>query len=319
MENIVLVLIGLAGLFFGGNWLVRGASNIAISFGVSKLIIALTFVAVGTSVPELLVSIKAALDGFSDLSIGNVVGSNIANIGLILGFTGLVAPIAVQAIMVKREIPIMILFTLFTSILILDGEISRVDGLLLLFSFAGFNTMFYVLAKREQDEANRLLADLDDTPPPDEMNRLQEIAYLVAGVALLVVGAQFMVTGAVNLARIAGISELVIGVTMVAFGTSLPELAASITAALKGESDIAIGNVVGSNIANLLLILGTTAFLRPIPVNTSMVQVEFLVMIAFAILLLPFAWRRTLGRRESALFLGAYFAFVTYSFLTATG
>ena len=145
MLDIGLIIIGLAGLFFGGNWLVRGASNFALSFGVSTLIIALTFVAIGTSMPELLVSVQAAVQGNSNLAIGNVLGSNIANIGLILGATGLIAPIGVQAIMLKREIPIMIMFTIFTYIITLDGEISRVDGLLLLFSFAGFNTMFYFL------------------------------------------------------------------------------------------------------------------------------------------------------------------------------
>lgn len=313
LENIGLVIIGLGGLFFGGNWLVRGASNIAISFGISTLIIALTFVAIGTSMPEMLVSVQAALQGNSDLSIGNVVGSNIANIGLILGATGLIAPIAVQAILLKREIPIMILFSIFTYILTLDGEISRVDGLLLLFSFVGFNTMFYFLAKQEQDARDRLLADMDDPPSPEEMSRIKEFGFLLGGVIMLVIGASFMVRGAVSIAVDIGVSELVIAITLVAFGTSLPELSASLTAAYRKESDIAIGNIVGSNIANLLLILGVTAFLQPIPVNTAEVQVEFLVMLGFAFLLIPFARHQQLGRRESALFLGAYFAFVLYS------
>jgi cation:H+ antiporter len=319
LENILLVIIGLGGLFFGGNWLVRGASNIAISFGVSALIIALTFVAIGTSMPEMLVSLQAAVQGNSDLSIGNVVGSNIANIGLILGATGLIMPIRVQAILLKREIPIMILFTIFTYILTLDGEISRVDGLLLLFSFVGFNTMFYFLAKQEQDAHDRLLADLDMPESVAELNRLQEIGFLIGGIAMLVVGANFMVEGAVNIARSIGVSELVIAVTLVAFGTSLPELAASITAAFKKESDIAIGNIVGSNIANLLLILGVTAFVQPITVDTAEVRLEFVVMIAFSLLLIPFVRNQQLGRRESALFLGAYVAFVLYSFFGTMG
>jgi len=314
LENIGLVIIGLGGLFFGGNWLVRGASNIAISFGVSTLIIALTFVAIGTSMPEMLVSVQAALGGSSDLSIGNVVGSNIANIGLILGATGLITPIAVQAILLKREIPIMILFTIFTYILTLDGEISRVDGLLLLFSFVGFNTMFYFLAKQEQDAAERLLADMDEPPPEEELSRAKEFGFLLGGILVLVVGANFMVRGAVNIANEVGVPEIVIAVTLVAFGTSLPELAASLAAAFKKESDIAIGNIVGSNIANLLLILGVTSFLQPISVNTVEVQFEFIVMIGFSLLLIPFARHQQLGRRESALFLGAYIAFIAFSF-----
>lgn len=319
LQNLGLVIIGLGGLFFGGNWLVRGASNIAISFGVSTLIIALTFVAIGTSMPEMLVSLQAAMQGNSDLSIGNVVGSNIANIGLILGATGLIAPIAVQAILLKREIPIMILFTIFTYILTLDGEISRVDGLLLLFSFVGFNTMFYFLAKQEQDARDRLLADMDDPPSKEELNRTKEFAFLIVGVIVLVVGANFMVAGAVNIAVEIGVSQLVIAISLVAFGTSLPELAASLTAAFRKESDIAIGNIVGSNIANLLLILGVTAFVQPITVDTANVQIEFIVMIAFALLLIPFARHQQLGRRESALFLGAYIAFILYSFFGNAG
>ena len=314
LENIIFVIIGLVGLFFGGNWLVRGASNLAMSFGVSTLFIALTFVAVGTSMPEMLVSLQAALQGNSNLAIGNVVGSNIANIGLILGATGLIAPIAVQAVMIRREIPIMILFTLFATILTLDGVISRVDGLLLLFAFVGFNTMFYFLAKQEQETAARLLADLDEVPEKMQLKRSREIAYLLGGIALLVVGAGFMVEGAVNIARSVGVSDLVIAVTMVAFGTSLPELAASLSAAFHKESDLAIGNIVGSNIANLLLILGVTAFVQPISVNASEIQFEFIIMIAFAILLIPLSRHQVLGRRESALFLGAYIAFVIYTF-----
>ncbi len=313
LENLGLVVIGLAGLFFGGNWLVRGASNIAISFGVSTLIIALTFVAIGTSMPEMLVSVQAALQGNSDLSLGNIVGSNIANIGLILGATGLVTPIAVQAVLLRREIPIMILFTIFTYILTLDGQIGRVDGLLLLFSFAGFNTMFYFLAKREQDAAQHLLADLDESSK-DKVDRPKEFAFLVGGVVVLVAGANFMVQGAVNIAVALGVPELIIGITLVAFGTSLPELAASIAAAFRKESDIAIGNVVGSNIANLLLILGVTSFLQPINVNSAEIQLEFLVMLGFAFLLIPFARNRELGRFESAIFLGAYIAFILFSF-----
>ncbi|MCY4072453.1 MAG: calcium/sodium antiporter [Chloroflexi bacterium] len=316
LENLLLLLAGLVGLFFGGNWLVRGASNLAMSFGVSILIIALTFVAIGTSMPELLVSVQAALAGKSDLAIGNVLGSNIANIGLILGATGLITPLSVKAVLLRREIPIMILFTVFTYILTLDGQIGRVDGLLLLFSFAGFNTMFYYLAKKEQDARDQLLADVDDEQITSELGRPKEFLYLMLGIAALVIGSRLMVEGAVNIARLVGISELVIAITLVAFGTSLPELAASLSAAFHKKTDLAIGNIVGSNIANLLLILGVTSLLRPIAVSRAEVQFEFLVMIAFAVMLIPFARHQKFGRRQSAVFLGAYIAFIIYS-LTA--
>lgn len=317
IENAGLIFLGLAGLFFGGNWLVRGASNLSASFGVSSLIIGLTIVAVGTSMPELFVSVQAALRGSNELSIGNIIGSNIANIGLILGLTGIVAPIAVKAIMVRREIPIMILFSIFTILLTLDGEINQLDGILLLFSFVGFSSMFYFLAKREQDEHNRLLAEMEEPPAPAEINRMVEIGFLALGIVTLVLGSSFMVEGATAIARLMGVSELLIGVTIVAVGTSLPELAASLTAAMKGENDIAIGNVVGSNIANLLLILGATTAIKPIPIETSQIEVELLVMLGFAFLLVPFAWNQKLDRRASAIFLGAYLAFVVYSVINA--
>ena len=313
LENLILLLAGLVGLFYGGNWLVRGASNLAMSFGVSILIIALTFVAIGTSMPELLVSVQAALAGKSDLAIGNVLGSNIANIGLILGATGLIAPLSVKAVLLRREIPIMILFTVFTYILTLDGQIGQVDGLLLLFSFAGFNTMFYFLAKKEQDARDHLLTDVDDGQITPKLGRPKEFLFLVLGIVALVIASRLMVEGAVNIARLVGVSELVIAITLVAFGTSLPELAASLSAAFHKETDLAIGNVVGSNIANLLLILGVTSLLRPIAVSRAEVQFEFLVMIAFAVLLIPFVRHQEFGRRQSAVFLGAYIAFIIYS------
>ena len=310
-SQVILLILGLVALFYGGNWLVRGASNLALSFGVSVLIIALTFVALGTSMPELLVSVQAALSGKSDLAIGNVIGSNIANIGLILGATGLIAPLRVKAVLLRREIPIMILISVFAYALTLDGQIGREDGLILLIAFVGFNAAFYLLAKRERDTRERLLSDLDEAE--EGLSRGQALACLVAGIVALVIGSRLMVESAVVLARAIGISELIIAITLVAFGTSLPELAASISAAWHKETDLAIGNVVGSNIANLLLILGVTAFLQPIPVARAEVQFEFAVMIAFAALLIPFMWEQRLGRKRSALFLAAYCAFIAYS------
>lgn len=315
--DAALLLAGLIALFYGGNWLVRGASNLAMSFGVSVLVIALTFVAIGTSMPELLVSIQAALIGKSDLAIGNVIGSNIANIGLILGATGLIAPLSVKAILLRREIPIMIFFSIGAFALTLDGGIDRLDGAVLLLGFVGFNAMLYRLAKNEQDQRDRLMADLDETPRPDH-KRGSDFIRLLLGILTLVFGARMMVEGAVNLARLIGVSELVIAITLVAFGTSLPELAASLTAAYHRETDLAIGNIVGSNIANLLLILGLTAFVQPISVQNADAGLEFLVMIAFAVLLMPFLRHERLGRLQAASLLCAYIAFIVYSFTTGS-
>ncbi len=313
LVDAALLLAGLVALFYGGNWLVRGASNLAMSFGVSVLVIALTLVAIGTSMPELLVSIQAALVGKSDLAIGNVIGSNIANIGLILGAAGLIAPLSVNANLLRREIPIMIVFSIGTFALTLDGGIGRLDGAALLLGYLGFNVMLYRQAKTEQDQQDRLLADLGAAPRRDH-KRLPEFIWLLLGILALVFGARMMVEGAVNLARMIGVSELVIAITLVAFGTSLPELAASLAAAFQRETDLAIGNIVGSNIANLLLILGLTALVQPIAVDRAEVQLEFLAMIGFAVLLLPFLRHQRLGRGPAAILLGAYIAFILYSF-----
>jgi cation:H+ antiporter len=316
LMNLLSIAGGLIGLYFGGEWLVKGASRTALSFALSPLIIGLTVVSIGTSAPELLVSVQAALNGSAGIALGNVIGSNIANIGLILGVTGLIKSIRVQDSLVTREIPLMLVVTVFASLLILDGTLSRLDGVLLLFMFVAMNGLFYYLARQDPSEVDLTIdEDHDGIPDAQEVKIPVELVRILFGIGALVLGANLLVSGASDIARSVGISELVIGLTMVAFGTSLPELAASVTAALKDEADIAIGNVIGSNIANLLLVLGATAFILPFDVGGELSVVEFVAMIGFSFMLLPFARNRELSRRESALFLGAYLAFVTYSFL----
>jgi cation:H+ antiporter len=316
LMNLLSIAGGLIGLYFGGEWLVKGASRTALSFALSPLIIGLTVVSIGTSAPELLVSVQAALNGSAGIALGNVIGSNIANIGLILGVTGLIKSIRVQDSLVTREIPLMLVVTVFASLLILDGTLSRLDGVLLLFMFVAMNGLFYYLARQDPSEVDLTIdEDHDGIPDAQEVKIPVELVRILFGIGSLVLGANLLVSGASDIARSVGISELVIGLTMVAFGTSLPELAASVTAALKDEADIAIGNVIGSNIANLLLVLGATAFILPFDVGGELSVVEFVAMIGFSFMLLPFARNRELSRRESALFLGAYLAFVTYSFL----
>lgn len=310
--NLLYIAIGLVGLYLGGEWLVTGASRTALAYKISPLIIGLTIVSVGTSTPELFVSVISAFQGKPGIALGNVIGSNIANIGLILGFTGVLRVLTVHDMLVKREIPIMIIVSLFATMLSLDGELNRLDGLLLLFGFAVFTYLFIELAKHEPD-------GITEENPADKGKKPisipLELLRIGVGIVALALGAQFLVEGASAIALSLGVSELVVGVTVVAVGTSLPELSASITAALKGESDIAIGNVVGSNIANLLLILGATATINTIDVgSTDLSIVEYVVMIGFAFLLLPFARNRRLARVESAVLLGTYFAFVVYSF-----
>jgi cation:H+ antiporter len=322
--NLVLIAIGLVGLFLGGNWLVDAASRIARKLGLPPLIVGLTVVAFGTSMPELMVSVRAAISGSSGIALGNVIGSNIANMGLILGLTGLVLPITVKVSLIRREIPIMIGLTFFGYFLLLDQEIGRVDGAVLLTAFLLFNAGMVWLTLNRTDEQRTLDSQAGDSGKAIEINLLLELGRLFVGLAVLLGGAELTVRGASAIASGLGVSEVVIGLTLVAFGTSLPELAASLVAALRNQGDLAVGNVVGSNIANLLLILGATSLISPIPVNDpgtltpytfGVITFDYPLMFAFSILLLPFVLDRVLNRLESGMFLLTYSAFIVASFL----
>jgi len=314
--DIVYIVIGIIGLVFGGNWLVTGSSRLAESFGIPRLIVGLTIVAFGTSAPELLVNLSSVLNGSTDLALGNVVGSNIANIAFILGVSGLISPIIVQATLIRREIPIMIGTALLAYGLSLDGQLNQLDGIILLVCFLVFTGLMILLTLKGKDAT--VAPDVAEFPAEEVVviNRLLEVGRLVAGLIILVIGANLTVTGAISIATAIGISQLVIGVTLVAVGTSLPELMASLIAASRGESDLAIGNVVGSNIMNILLILGSTSVILPVNVPASTLQFDFLVMIGFSLLLLPLAWTNgRLSRWECGLFLVGYAGFVVVTLL----
>jgi cation:H+ antiporter len=314
--NFAYLIFGLVGLYFGGEFLVKGSSRVALALKISPLIIGLTIVAIGTSAPELFVSIIAAFQDRPGIALGNVIGSNIANIGLILGFTGALRALTVQETLIKREIPILVVITLYATIMILDGNISRIDGFMLLFGFGVFNYLFLQLARNPQKTEEAVDVEMpEEDVDHTQINIPLEVGRILVGVVLLVIGGNSMVAGASNIALAVGVSELVVGVTVVAFGTSLPELATSLTAAMKGETDIAIGNVIGSNVANLLLVLGATSAITPINVGTTDLSIiEYMVMLGFTFMLIPFARNRELSRAESALFLGIYVAFIAYSF-----
>lgn len=313
--NLLYTAIGLVALYYGSEFLVTGSSRIALAFKISPLIIGLTIVATGTSTPELFVSTLGALQGESAIALGNVVGSNIANIGFILGLCGVVAVISVHEVMVKREIPMLIVVSLYALLISLDGTIDRIDGLTLLIGFGLFTYLFYVLATSPQAAETVSV----DAPKVDDLKAIKiplESGRMALGIVLLMIGAQFLIIGASEIARTFNISESVIGLTVVAVGTSLPELATSLVASMKGEDDIAIGNVVGSNIVNILLVLGVSTTITPIHMNqTEIFLLDYLVMLVFAVMLLPFARHRKLSKLESAIFLGAYFAYVIYSFV----
>ncbi len=314
IPDLISVAVGLAGLFFGGEWLVKGASRLAASFGISALVIGLTVVSFGTSAPELFVSLQAALQGQSDIAVGNVVGSNIANIGLILGVCGVITALPVHISLIRREIPIMIGASLLLYLMARDSQIGTADGLLLFAGIIAFTAAMVIISHRQRISAQEEAQIEALEGVTGSINRLLEFGRLALGLAVLLVGSNLTVGGAVGIARALGISELVIGITLVAVGTSLPELATTIIAAIKREPDIAVGNIVGSNIFNILSILGLTALARPIPVAERVIQWDLLVMIAFALLLLPFALNRALGRREALLLLLIYTAFILFTF-----
>ncbi|QYJ93473.1 calcium/sodium antiporter [Shewanella spartinae] len=307
MFTPLALIAGLLILILGAESLVRGASSLALKLGVTPLIIGLTIVAFGTSAPELAVSLKSALAGNSGIALGNVVGSNIANIGLILGLTALVRPIGVQSMMVKRDIPLMLFASLLFWGLISDGSLSQLDGALLCSMLIAYLGMNYLFDKQQADTESMELKPLAP---------LLAVVLLLVGIAMLVGGGILFVDGAVALARQLGMSELLIGLTIIAIGTSMPELITSLVAARRGESDIAIGNLVGSNLFNILGILGITALIHPI--TASVPKLDMLVMVSLALLLLPLAWSGLrVGRREGALLLLCYLVYLGYLILSA--
>jgi cation:H+ antiporter len=310
--TILLIIGGLILLTFGAEGLVRGSSAIARRLGIAPLVIGLTIVAFGTGAPELLVSVEAALSGNSSIAIGNVVGSNISNIGLILGIAAIVRPLAAGAEVIKREIPLMIAASGLLWLLILDGEIGRLDGLILTLSCAAYTFFNYWQARRNRQDF--VAAEYDEAVPAPTRSVWFEIGMIIVGLGVLLGGAHLLLTGAVQAAELLGISQIVIGLTVVAIGTSLPELATSTVAAYKNEPDVALGNVIGSNVMNILAILGLTALIMPIS-TTDIRFLDMSVMLGSALLSLLLIWSGfVLNRIEGAILLVAYIAYV-YSLL----
>ena len=315
--TVVLFVAGLGLLVLGAEWLVKGASRLAAALGISPLVIGLTVVAYGTSSPEMAVSVKSVLAGQADIAAGNVVGSNIFNVLFILGASALITPLLVSSQLIRLDVPIMIGVSALTLLLTADGSIGRLDAALL---FAGIvtYTVFQVLQSRKESAAIR--EEYAKEYGPKRTSTAVNVALVVAGLVLLVLGSRWLVNGAVAFAQALGVSELVIGLTIVAAGTSLPEVATSILAAIRGERDIAVGNVVGSNIFNILAVLGLSGLVAPagLPVSPALVTFDVPVMIAVAVACLPiFASGATIARWEGALFLFFYVAYTSYLVLAA--
>jgi cation:H+ antiporter len=308
--EIGTLALGVAILVVGADIFVRGASAIAERFGISAFVIGLVVVGFGTSTPELAVNISAALKGSTDIAVGNVVGSNIANVGVILGISALIMPLAVHLRMIKVELPLMIAVSIGLWVLALGGSITRWEGVLMLVAFVGF---LVFLLKTSQAEPKDVQAEFEGEVHATRSNA-STIGFIVGGLAMLMGGGYLCVEAAVDLARGFGMSELVIGLTIVAVGTSLPELASSAMAAWRGKTDIAIGNVIGSNIYNVLCVLGITSVIKPLPTTGATVMwLDLPVMIAFAVVLIPMMLiGMRVSRLSGALLLVGYGAYVWY-------
>ncbi len=340
----ILFIVGITGVYFGAEWLVKGSSKLSRDLGIKPIVIGLTVVAFGTSSPELAVSLTASIKGSNDIAIGNIIGSNIANIGLILGIAAIVLPLKVEKVIMKRELPLMIAISAGLYFMAIDRSIGFIDGLILftgIILFIGYQIYNTLNSKKESrnstgntDDVPALASSVNsscqqaDSSSSDNKtgmsestekksqtrrNLLSYIVYIVIGLACLLVGAHILVKSAILIAGSFGISEMVIGMTVVAFGTSVPEMATSVVSALRKEADICVGNVIGSNIFNILMVLGSVALIRPLNVARETLFFEFPIMLLFSVALIPMIMIRgnlRVNRLEGFVLVSGYFAFI---------
>jgi len=314
LGHLALILAGLLLLVWGADRFVHGAAAIARNLGVAPLLIGLTIVAFATSAPEIVVSVLAALRGNPDLAIGNAIGSNTANIGLVLGTIAMVRPIELTSATLRREMPALLAVSLLTVTLFLDTYLSRVDGLVLLTGLVIVMVWLTRLGLRSA-KTDPMLADYDAEIPRDVSMRAA-VLWLLVGLGMLLFGAELVVEGAIEIARELGVSEIVIGITLVALGTSVPELAVSLVSAIKGEYGLAIGNVVGSNIFNLLAVVGVASTIHPSALAPSVLSLHIFVMSAFTLVLFAMTYEYEghgrINRLEGAALLISFIAYVAY-------
>lgn len=314
LGNLVEVIGGLILLIWGANRFVLGAAATAKNFGISSLLIGLTIVAFATSAPEVLVSVFAGLRGESDLAVGNAIGSNIANIGLVLGVVALIRPIELKSTTLAREMPALLAVSLLTVSLFFDAHLSRADGFLLLASLV---VVTYWLTRLSLRSAVHDPMRVEfEAEIPSGMRTPMATMWLALGLAALLFGAQLLVDGSVAVARAVGVSEIVIGITLVAIGTSLPEFAVTVVSAFKREFDIAIGNIVGSNIFNLLAVIGIAAAIEPAPLHPSVLSLHIFVMVAFTLALFAITYETRgqgrIKRLEGGILVTSFVAYIAY-------
>ncbi|MBA4188900.1 MAG: calcium:sodium antiporter [Planctomycetaceae bacterium] len=309
LQHVCLFLLGLVILSIAAEWLIRGAVRVARALGVSPFVVGFTVIGFGTSAPEMVVSVSAALKGSSDIALGNVVGSNIANIGLVLGIAAIVSPLAARMRLLTVEVPLVIVASLLLLFLCRDNRLSRGDGIALLVAFLGLCVYMFRSARQESSEIKEEVGKSAD----GHMRVWVATILMIVGLAGLIGGAHLMVTSAVQLARDLGVTEWLIGLTVVAVGTSLPEIAAGVAAAYRGQPDLVLGNIAGSNLFNILLVLGTTLTIQPIRISDSIVMNEIPVMVMFSLLLLvTVANGMIVHRWEGAILIAAYAGFITW-------
>lgn len=318
--DILFVIAGLALLILGGEALVRGAGALASRAGISPLVIGLVVVSAATSAPELAVSVGAVINGEPDLAVGNVIGSNIANVLLILGVAAVLSPLAIKRSLLKFDMPIMLGLSVLLLIVSLDGVLSFLDGALLFAIVALHSTASVVIGKRDtaQNTGESNPKSISDKPTALWL----AILVVLAGIGILVGGSQLLVVGAVNIATALGVSSLVIGLTVVAIGTSLPELSTAVIAIRRGETDMAVGNIVGSNIFNIGFVLGIPAMIfgEGIPIAPAVIAIDLPLMLAASVALLPIAFTGfAIARWEGTVFLGLYVSYTAYLILDSTG
>lgn len=321
--TFVWLVVGLVCLVFGAEWLVRGASSVATKLGVAPIVVGLTVVAFGTSAPEMAVSVSGALSGSADVAIGNVVGSNTFNILAILGLSAAISGLSIEQRLLKFDIPVLILITVVVYGLILDDRVSRVEGALLFLGVVAYTG--WLLRGAMKGDTPAVQAEYEAAVESVEgstfaQSIIFQIGLIIVGLALLVLGSQLLVNSATEIAEALGVSDLVIGLTIVAAGTSLPELATSVLAAIRGQRDIAVGNVVGSNIFNLLSVLGAAAAVSSngVAVNSEVIRLDFPVMLAATIVLLPICWNGFMIKKwEGSLLVMFYVAYVAYLIMEA--
>jgi cation:H+ antiporter len=314
--HVFLFFLGLLVLYLGAEGLVQGASSIALQYGIRPVIVGLTVVALGTSMPEFLVNFFALLSGSSPLAIGNIIGSNISNIALILGACAVMLPLTVGPDVLKREYPVMLGVMVLFYVCALDGSIGRWNGILMVLLLLGLGVyVFYDARRTTTDTILESMEDELDTADP-ELSALAKGVYVFGGMGGLALGAHLMVNNAVSIANLMGIDHVVIGLTVVAIGTSLPELAASMVGTLKQEANMTVGNVVGSNLLNVLFVVGTLSIAEPIAVDVETIRVHFPVMLGFCALIVPLTWtKKKISRVEGAFLVTCFVGYMTFLYV----